>query len=293
MNESKRAHLVVLGAGYVGAEVVRQGLARGMRVTALTRNEAKARALQEAGAEIVVGDLAGDAWHARLVDGADYVLNCVSSGGGGPEAYRHSYVGGMKSVLAWASRVPVGTIIYTGSTSVYPQGGGVRVDEEASVEETRAAGSPLVEAEDLLLAWTGGRKFVLRLAGIYGPGRHYLLDQLRDGSGEVAGNGDYRLNLIHRDDIAGAVWAALDAPAGVADGVFNVADDGAAPKVEMTAWVAMKLGVPRPRFTGEPATGRRRVTPDRVIANDKIKRGLGWRPVYPSFREGYAAILGA
>jgi nucleoside-diphosphate-sugar epimerase len=290
MNEGKRKHLVVLGAGYVGAEVVRQGLARRMRVTALTRNAGKARALKEAGAEVVVVDLAGDDWHVRVKDGADYVLNCVSSGGGGPEAYRHSYVEGMKSVLAWASRVPVGAIVYTGSTSVYSQGGGVRVDEEASVEETRAAGSPLVEAEDLLLAWAGGKACVLRLAGIYGPGRHYLLDQLRDGSGEVAGHGEHRLNLIHRDDIAGAVWAAFE---GGAEGVFNVADDGAAAKVEMTAWLAMKLGVPRPRFTGEPATGRRRVTPDRVIANDKIKRVLGWRPVYPSFREGYAAILGA
>lgn len=281
---------MVLGAGYVGAEVVRQGLARGMRVTALTRNAGKARVLAEAGAEVVIDDLAGEAWHALLADGADYVLNCVSSGGGGPEAYRHSYTGGMKSVLAWAEKARVGTIVYTGSTSVYPQGGGVRVDETASIEETRAAGSPLVEAEDLLLAWTGGRKCVLRLAGIYGPGRHYLLDQLRDGSGEVAGKGDYRLNLVHRDDIARAVWAAFE---GKVEGVFNVADDGPAPKVEITAWLAMKLGVARPRFTGEPATGRRRVTPDRVIANDKIKRELGWRPVYPSFREGYAAILGA
>ena len=293
MNEGKRAHLVVLGAGYVGAEVVRQGLARGLRVTALTRNEAKAQALAEAGAEVVVADLASEGWHAQLGEGADFVLNCVSSGGGGPEGYRHSYVDGMKSVLAWAAKTSVRTIIYTGSTSVYPQDGGVRVDETASVAETRAAGSPLVEAEDLLLAWTGGRKFVLRLAGIYRPGRHYLLDQLRDGSGEVAGNGEYRLNLIHRDDIAEAVWAAFGAPAGVEDGVFNVSDDGAAPKVEVTAWLAMKQGMPRPRFTGEPAQGRRRVTPDRVIANDKIKRVLGWRPVYPSFREGYAAILGA
>ena len=283
-------HLVVLGAGYVGGEVVRQGLARGMRVTALTRNGAKARALAEAGAEVIVDDLAGAAWHshAAVRDGADYVLNCVSSGGGGLEGYRHSYGGGTKSVLAWASGVRVGAIVYTGSTSVYPQGGGVRVDETASVEETRAAGSPLVEAEDLLLAWTGGKRCVLRLAGIYGPGRHYLLDQLRDGSGEVAGHGEHRLNLIHRNDIAGAVWAAFD---GGAEGVFNVADDGAAAKIEVTAWLAMKLGMARPRFTGEPATGRRRVTPDRVIANDKIKRVLGWRPVYPSFREGYAAIL--
>ena len=290
MNESKRPHLVVFGAGYVGAEVARRALARGWRVSALTRNAAKARVLEEAGVEAITDDLAGAGWHARLGEGADFVLNCVSSGGSGPEGYRHSYVEGMKSVLAWAAKAPVGTIVYTGSTSVYPQGGGVRVDEEAAVDEM----SVLTETERLLMgSEAGGRRFVLRLAGIYGPGRHYLLDQLRDGSGEVAGYGDYRLNLAHRDDIARAVLAAFDAPAATGGGVFNVADDGAAPKVEITAWLAMKLGVPRPRFTGEPAQGRRRVTPDRVIANDKIKRELGWSPVYPSFREGYAAILGA
>ncbi len=287
-------HLAVFGAGYVGGAVVRQALARGLRVTALTRNPEKARALAEAGAHVIVDDLAADTWHARLPDGADFVLNCVSSGGSGPEGYRRSYVEGMQSVLAWAGRVPVGTVVYTSSTSVYPQDGGVCVDEEAPIDATRAAGNPLVEAEDLLLTGRGGaRRFVLRLAGIYGPGRHYLVDQLRDGSGEVAGLGTHRLNLIYRDDIAGAVWAAFDAPADVAGGVFNVADDGAAPKAEIVAFIAEKLGLPVPRFTGELAQGRRRITPDRVIANDKIKRVLGWRPLYPTYREGYAAILGA
>lgn len=292
-SSSQPQHLVIFGAGYVGGAVARQALARGLRVTALTRNPDKARALAEAGASIIVDDLAADSWHARLPEGADFVLDCVSSGGGGPEGYRHSYVEGMKSVLAWASRVPVGTLVYTSSTSVYPQDGGVRVDEDASIDATRADGNPLVEAEDRLLASTVGRRFVLRLAGIYGPGRHYLVDQLRDGSGEVAGRGDHRLNLIHRDDIAGAIWAAFDAPAEVVGGVFNVTDDGAATKSEVAAFIAGKLGLPAPRFTGEPAQGRRRITPDRVIANNRIKRVLGWRPLYPTFREGYAAILGA
>ncbi|CAM2789047.1 NAD-dependent epimerase/dehydratase family protein [Rariglobus hedericola] len=289
-------HLVVFGAGYVGGEVARQAIARGFRVTALTRNHTTARALAEAGVTVIVDDLAADTWHthAALRDGADCVLNCVSSGGGGPEGYRRSYVDGMKSVLAWASGVTAGTIVYTGSTSVYPQDGGVRVTEEDSIEEVRTVGNPLVEAEDLLLAsGAGARRFVLRLAGIYGPGRHYLVDQLREGRGEVAGLGGHRLNLIHRDDIAGAIWAAFTAPASVDGGVFNVADDGAAPKAEVAEFLATKLGLPAPRFTGEPAQGRRRVTPDRVIANDKIKRVLGWQPVYPSYREGYAAILGA
>jgi nucleoside-diphosphate-sugar epimerase len=287
-------HLTVFGAGYVGAEVARQAVSRGLRVTALTRNPEKAEALRALGVDAVVADLAADDWHAHpaLADGTDFALNCVSSGGGGPAGYRRSYVEGMKSVLAWTKRAPVGALVYTGSTSVYPQDGGVRVDETAPTTGGGENAQILLEAENLVLGWSG-RGCVLRLAGIYGPGRHYLLDQLREGTGQVAGRGDFHLNLIHRDDIAGAVWAVFGAPAGVVCGVFNVADDGAASKAEMVNWLAARLDVPEPVFTGATATGRRAVTPDRVIANDRIKRVLGWRPVYPTFREGYAAILGA
>jgi nucleoside-diphosphate-sugar epimerase len=150
----------------------------------------------------------------------------------------------------------------------------------------------LVEAEELVMSLpkSAGQRTVLRLAGIYGPQRHHLLEQVR--SGEVAGRGDHHLNLIHRDDVCASIWSALTAKA--ADGqIFNVADDGAAPKVEIVNWLAGKLGLPAPVFSGAPAAGRRAVTPDRIIDNEKITRVLGWRPRYPSFREGYAAILGA
>jgi nucleoside-diphosphate-sugar epimerase len=77
----------------------------------------------------------------------------------------------------------------------------------------------------------------------------------------------------------------------VANEIFNVADDGAASKAEIAVWLAAQLGLPAPRFTGEPAAGRRTVTPDRIIANTKLKTTLGWRPRYPSFREGYAETI--
>ena len=87
------------------------------------------------------------------------------------------------------------------------------------------------------------------------------------------------------------MWAAFGAPASVRNEIFNVADDGAAPKATIIAWLAAKLGVPVPRFTGEPTVGRRSVTPDRVIVNDKIKKTLSWQPRYSTFREGYEKIL--
>ena len=284
--------LVVFGCGYVGTQVAREALMRGLRVAAVTRNEVKAAALRADGIDVVVADLAGDAWHAQIAGGADFVLNCVSSGGGGLDGYRHSYVGGMSSVVAWSrKRGGVGTIIYTGSTSVYPQGGGVTVGETAVTDDAGERSQILLAAENIMRANDGAclRWFVLRLAGIYGPERHHLLDQVR--TGEVAGRGDYRLNLIFRDDISAGVWAAFGAGASVRNEVFNLADDGAATKGEIAAWLAQRLGLAAVRFSGEPAAGRRVVTPDRVILNLKAKTLLAWQPGCASFREGYEKIL--
>jgi nucleoside-diphosphate-sugar epimerase len=290
--------VVVFGAGYVGGALAEQAAAAGARVTALTRNEEKARALAAEGIEAVVADLGDDAWHARICGGVDFVVNCVSGGGAGIEGYRRSYRDGMRSVAGWlTTNGGVGATVYTSSTSVYPQGGGVRVDERAPIDRQGEGPRLLVEAEELLLGLpkSAGRRSVLRLAGIYGPQRHHLLEQVR--SGEVAGHGDHHLNLIYRDDICAAIWSTLMrngrdvvAPDGE---IFNVADDGAAPKAEIVNWLAGKLGLSEPVFSGVAAVGRRAVTPDRVIDNTKIKSVLGWRPRYPSFREGYAAILGA
>lgn len=282
---------MVFGAGYVGAEVARQGVARGLKVTALTRNAAKAAVLAAAGVEAVVADIASADWHARIAPDAEFVLDCVSSGGGGIEGYRRSYVDGLRSILEWGKQRAAGALVYTSSTSVYPQDGGARVDESAPTAGASGTAAVLLEAEALAQRWPGARSCVLRLAGIYGPGRHYLLDALRAGESTVAGRGDFHLNLVHRDDVVDAIWAVFATPD--ARGVFNLCDDGAAPKAELVAWLAARLGRAVPVFTGEPAAGRRVVTPDRIIANDRARRVLGWRPRYPSFREGYKALLEA
>jgi nucleoside-diphosphate-sugar epimerase len=266
-------------------------------VEALTRNPGRAAELAALGAHPVVADLAADTWHERLAPGADLVLNCVSSGGGGLDGYRRSYVEGMRSLLAWAQRSPAGTLVYTSSTSVYPQDGGGVVDEEAPTEGAGETGRILLEAEELLRRGSGacGRWFILRLAGIYGPERHHLLEQVRTGAAEIAGSGTQHLNLAHRDDICAAVLAAFAAPASLSGGIFNVADDAPAPKAEVVRWLAEQLGRQAPRFTGGAASARRgfAAPPDRLISNAKLKATLGWKPRYPSFREGYAAILSA
>lgn len=291
--------LVVFGAGYVGTAVVAEALRRGARVTALTRNPEKAARLAEAGARSVVADLADEAWHPEI-EGADWVVNCVSSGGGGAAAYQRSYVEGMHSIAAWL-RAAGGaqTFLYTSSTSVYPQSEGI-VDEAVSTEAATGTGVILLKAEAGVKQAVEDRLCrrgrVLRLAGIYGPGRHHVLDQLRSGVRPLPGKGDHRLNLVYREDIVSAIFAALIAAeetAASAYEVFNVVDDRPVRKSELVEWLAARLGMVFPGFSGKAVPGRRADPPDRVVSNAKIRTQLGWTPRFADFRAGYEAILGA
>jgi nucleoside-diphosphate-sugar epimerase len=289
--------LVIFGCGYVGMAVAREALAAGMQVVALTRNPERATAVEACGATTVTADLASDSWHARIAPGADLVLNCVGAGGGGIGGYQRSYVGGMQSILSWARNGAPGTLVYTSSTSVYPQTGGMVIDETASTEGADEQGRVLIDAETMLKE-TGqsyGRYFILRLAGIYGPGRHHLLDQIRNGATEIAGSGAHYLNLAHRDDIVAAVFAAFRAPPTAGNRIFNVTDDGEATKAGVVEWLAAQIGRAPPRFSGGAASPRRGFAEpaDRLIGNDRIKAELGWKPMYPSFRDGYRPILDA
>lgn len=288
--------LVIFGCGYVGSALARAAVTAGVSVEALTRNPEKAAALRAAGlAKVVVADLSTDTWHGQIAGGADFVVNCVSSGG--PDTYRQSYVGGMQSVLAWAAKgaAPVGTLVYTSSTSVYPQGDGAVVDEKAPAEGATPNGTIIRESETLLQrapASAVRRHFILRLAGIYGPGRHHLLDQLRAGADQLGGSGTHRLNLVQRDDIVAAILACLGALSGVRSDIFNVADSAPALRAEVVAWLAARLGRPVPSFDGSATTRRGGAPmPDRIISNVRIQQVLGWRPQYPDYRAGYAAML--
>ncbi len=289
--------LVIFGCGYVGSAVARAAVAAGARVEALTRNPEKAVTLRSLGlAKVVVAELSASDWHGQIEGGVDFVVNCVSSGGG-PDGYRKSYVEGMASIIAWAAKspTPIGTMLYTSSTSVYPQGGGAVVEETAPAEGATSNGKIIRESEILLeraIAAVCRRWFILRMAGIYGPGRHHLLNQLREGVAVLGGSGAHRLNLIHRDDIVSAVLACLTAPEAMGSQIFNVADTAPASREEVVRWLAGKLQRPMPVFDGVPGTRRGgEPMPDRVISSGKIQRVLGWRPKYADYPAGFGAIM--
>jgi len=300
--DDRSERLAIFGCGYIGSALACEARRRGWRVTALTRNPARGDALRAHGVEVVAADLADDGWHSLVSRDQDYVVNCVSSGGGGLPGYWRSYVEGTASLLRWAAGGVPATYVYTSSTSVYGQGGGEVVTEESATGGGSEASEPLLAAERLVQESTVFRRtFILRLAGIYGPGRHHLVDQLRGGATLFPGTGAHRLNLTHRADVVAAILACLLAPSGVGSTVFNVADDSPSPKGEVAQWLAQRLGAAPPQFAHDlaepppaglsPVRGRSGPVPDRIISNARLKRVLHWSPQFPDYRSGYETIL--
>ncbi|MGB0743658.1 MAG: SDR family oxidoreductase [Opitutales bacterium] len=288
--------VMIFGCGYVGTALARKLNGQGVRVGALTRNVARAGELRELGlAEVLTAELDGAGWKNEIIGNYDAVVNCVSSAGGGLEGYQKSYLEGQRRILEWAETQTIHSYIYTSSTSVYPQDDGALVDEGADTAGAPPTGQVLLESEQLIHTHAGlvAQWYVLRLSGIYGPGRHFLISQLQESGGKIPGRGDYHMNMIHRDDIVGAILTALTGAA--PSGIYNISDDEPATKENVLIYLAGQLGFTVPDFDPEniPPRLRRRGgrMPDRKVSNQKAKALLQWKPKYPSYREGYTAIL--
>lgn len=297
MNDRKQQAVMIFGCGYVGSALAQSLIAEGIHVGALTRNAEKAAQLREMGvAEVIVGQLASDDWHTALHSNYTQVVNCVSSAGGGLDGYRESYLKGQASILRWTKGRAIERYLYTSSTSVYPQDGGVWVDVSADTSGAPATGQILLQSEALLRdASHLAHWYVLRLAGVYGPDRHYLLDTLRKGATTIPGEGTYHLNLIHRDDIVSAIRRVLDLAPAAPSGIYNLADDQPSTKETLVGWLSEQMRVEAPQFDPDECSPRLRrrggKMPNRRIKNKLFRTTFDWAPKYPGFREGYRDLL--
>jgi nucleoside-diphosphate-sugar epimerase len=178
-------------------------------------------------------------------------------------------------------------IVMTSSTSVYGQRRGEHIDEDSPTHPTQFRGETLLAAEGLLAA-SGLSSVVVRLGGIYGPGREGLIDRCKAGELRLRGF-EHFTNRIHRDDAAGLLRHLLfhEAPASLYLGV----DQESADEATLFQWLAEQLGVDPP--TEEEADrgerGRRGVGSKRC--SNRLARESGYRFRYPTFREGYRELI--
>ncbi len=305
-HQFKGRFITILGAGYLGTRLAGHAIALGMHVSTVTRNPEKSAGLKSIGVRNpITAQLHETGWHDQLPVEQDFVVNCVSSAGGGIDGYRISYLEGNRSIQQWAGKDHPGTFLYTGSTSVFPQTDGSLVNEDSSTEGAPESGRVLLEAENLIRRNSPfAQSYILRLGGLYGPGRHYLLDLLRKGCEELPGRGDFLINLLHIDDACSAIWAALGAKIQTGENtdranveIFNVTDGNPATKAEIVEWIAEQVGGPPPRFNPD-AQGHRNPLrrkdghlPNRHVDNHKIRETLDWIPAYPTYRDGYQDLL--
>jgi len=207
--------------------------------------------------------------------GADALVFCASSGRGGADAYREIYLDGLLNAVVGI--LPRRTL-FTGSTSVYAQTDGSWVTEESETRPNRETGKILLDAEGVALS-TGG--YVLRLSGLYGPGRSVLLRNYLSGEALID-RGDGRwINQIHRDDAARAIVHLLEGRA--EPGIYNVTDDTPATQRDVYGWMAEFFNRPLPP-EGEPDPDRKRGWTSKRVSNTRL-RSTGWEPSFPSYRD--------
>lgn len=282
---------LIFGCGYLGLRVAQRWIADGNRVWAVTRDSERGLALQSRGIEPLVADImAPDS--LRGLPLASTVLFAVGYDRGCAHSIRDVYVDGLRNVL---DHLPTGInrIIYASSTGVFGQSDGSWVDEASPCEPTREGGRACWQAELLLRQHpVGTQSVVLRMAGIYGPGRIPRCNELQAGLPIEAASEGY-LNLIHVDDAAAVVLAA-DKRAPLPS-LYCVSDGHPVVRGEYFRQLAALLGAAEPRFR-EPqrdAPAALRATASKRVSNQQLLRQLEVQLQYPSYREGLAAILRA
>lgn len=274
--------VLVAGAGYVGLEAARRLAARGLRVYALRRSEGP---LPD-GVTPLVADLLSSEW-ANVLPEVDAVLYTAAADQGDEASYRAIYDVGVDRLLTFFEAQPAEVrpkrFIFVSSTAVYGEAGGAEVDERTPPDPGSFRGAIMLDGEARVLR-SPIAGHVVRLGGIYGPGRDRLIRMVASGQARCPGGGALWSNRIHRDDAAEILIHLLEHPD--PPPVVLGVDAEPSPLCQVYQWLARKLGVADPPID---AKGRRDRANKRC--SSALLRSTGFTFAYPSFREGYGAML--
>jgi nucleoside-diphosphate-sugar epimerase len=275
--------VLIAGCGDVGIALGQRLAQSGDEVWGLRR---RADAIP-APIRAVQADLTRPETLAPLRGPFDRVCYAAAAEGFSEEDYRRTYVEGVANLLRALSGGghPVRRFVFVSSTGVYGQRDGQWVDETSPTAPGHFSGRCLLQGEHAVLDGPYPATIV-RLGGIYGPGRRRLIEAVRRGDPCVE-DPPVHTNRIHSDDCAGALQHLLTMTE--PDAIYLAVDCEPAPQCEVMSWLAGELGVPPPRRVdagtrGSPQRGNKRCSNRRLLAT-------GYRFRYPTYREGYRAVL--
>ncbi len=282
--------LFIFGFGFSGEALARRMRAEGWSVAATARTAERQAELRAQGvAAIDRTDIS--AMDRALAEASAILITAPPGPTGCP---------GLPAIVPSLARTHAfpDWIGYLSTTGVYGDRDGGWVFEDSPLSAQSPEGARRVGAERDWLEVGRGMGLtvtVFRLPGIYGPGRS-AFDRLREGQARRIVKPGQVFSRIHVEDLAAGLAASIARPRPGA--AYNLCDDEPAPPQDVIAHAAALLGVaPPPEIAFDsadlPPASRRFYAENKRVSNARAKAELGWRPVYPSYREGLAAILAA
>ena len=270
-----RKKTAIVGCGYLGSALGCALVSAGHDCVGTTTTESRAKTIEGFGGTAAIVRLAETKKLHKLLADRDTLFLTVAPNVA-YSSYREVYLDGAQSLIRAVADTAVQHIVYTSSTSVYGQQDGGWVDELSPTIPETENGRLLLETENALLAHGESTKLivtVLRLGGIYGPGRDPA-NRLAKSTIRERTDGDRYVNLIHRDDAISAMSVLLDRPY---DGVLNLTDDRPTTRREYYDHLATDGILP---IRWLPSEGLRRV--GKRVRNDLVKRILDLRLKHPA-----------
>lgn len=278
-------NILIAGCGYIGTGLGVVLAVEGHTVWGLRRHPATL----PSGIRPLEADLISLDTLQGLPPAVDYVFYTAAPDTHDDAAYQAVYVEGLRNLLnaLTARQAHPRRVFLTSSTGVYGESSGAWVDETSPTQPKEFGGIRLLEGERLLLDGPFPAT-VLRLGGLYGPGRASLIEQVRRGQIAWDNESPVYFNRIHRDDATGALRHLMMLPS--PDPVYLGVDHEPATLAVVLDWLAETLGVPPTRPTESSRVRTARHPANKRCRNAKlIASGYVFR--YPTFCEGYTALL--
>lgn len=271
--------ILIAGCGDLGQRVGRLLQVRGDEVHALRR---KPPVHDDSGTCWWCGDLTQPQTLRALPAGITQLVYAPTPGARDEAAYRAVFVDGLRHLLDALDGALLRRVLFVSSSAVYGAQDEGWVDEDTPPSPPGFNGRVLLEAEQCL-ARQPVSSIVLRLAGLYGPGRLQLIDRLRAGQVRVPREVSHWANRMHVNDAAAAIAHLLQLP--VAQSLYIGADDTPLPLDVLYDHLAELIRVPLPAPGSAPVgVGSKRLSNARL-------RASGFAPQWPDARDGYAALL--